>query len=404
MGEARRRKLRGEQTAPLVEGGSRSSTLPVSHYEFTRRHNTAMFDVMKEDIDRLAKTGKQVEDILPPNGECAEVRYCKGHMQRMQYSPKMSKFFASQEAIMSLAHTVIREYRAVLAYEHAGRKTYYFSEGLTEGLCCTVLNAPCSDFRLPVPCVQLVYSNEYASEAIGYLDKGAATSGAKRNSVISVYVREDNLKEVGCRRLIITAYEQDGDVTLRGVSRQLALKDGWSLEEALRTDWDAPDLKKVMSGGVRPLRLVNDLEDQVELKEGDVQAFLEEGLMFTRLVVNSVLYITSRSADLAQRVWPRPIGPQLHGSRSGGSSPGPKQWTMVGEGVEAIPIVIDPRATHEPGDPARQRLRYKVRFLVPGFYRRKPGSDPSAPKDVWVRHHYRGPQMADLISNPYIVK
>lgn len=408
MGEARRRKLSqgGDQGPSFTDLDSKS--LPVSHYEWTRAHQGNMFTFMVPDLERLRKEHLRAEDIYPPKSSCNEDEYVAAYASYLRSQPGMQAYFRSQVGIQAILQNLVREYRSVLAYEHSGRKTYFVSEGLTEGLCCTTLNAPCSAFKLPVECIQLVFANPFAREATACL-AGATpeNKGVLPDSVISVYVREDHLDVVGCRRLLIVGFERQGETTIRGISRQLALKEDWTLEQALRTDWDSPELKHADPPGAGTGWTTRMNDGSLEMTEGDSKLFLEEGLMFTRLIVNSILYIASRNAELAQKIWPRPIAPPLgHGpSTSAITLQEQKKWTHVGEHVDPVPIIIDPHAKQEPGAfLARQSLRYKVRFLVPGFYRRKPDSAPNAPKDVWVRPHHRGPEMADVISNPYIVR
>jgi len=404
MGDARRKKLAQESGQSPRSEKAHPHDLPLSHYERVRSQNKNMFEYMVPDLERLNKDGLRLEDILPPNSECNENAYVRDYAAFLRTQPNVQSLLRKPGGPEALLQQLIREYRCVLGYEHAGRKTYYVTEGLTEGLCCTRLNVPCSDFKLPVPCIQLVYDSPDAREAMAALT-GGGSMGVSPDSVISVYVREDNLSQIGFRRLMIVAFEQRGSETLRGVARQLALRDDWSLEQALLTDWDSPELKLQVSAKPAMGWKAAPDDESFEVEPGYAESFLDQGLMFIRLVVNSVLYIASRNAELAEKVWPRPIEPQIGRPEKSGHSPaGPKRWTLVGEHVEPIPIILDPRAQHENGTLGRQSMRYKVRFLVPGFHRRKPGSAPDAPKDVWVRHHYRGPEMADVISNPYIVR
>lgn len=408
MGEARRRKLYQSNGHESQPHGMSPKELPVSHYEWIRANQQNMFTFLETDLERLKRGNLRAEEILPPKSSCNEDEYVSAYARFLRTQPAYQAFFRSDSGIQALMHQIVREYRCVLAYEHAGRKTYYVSEGLTEGLCCTTLNAPCSSFKLPVECIQLVYANPYAREATAAL-AGAAndTKGVLADTVISVYVREDNLNEIGFRRLLIVGFERRGSENIRVISRQLALKDDWSLEQALRTDWNAPGVQSSSPPEAAAGWMASMNDDAIKLTGGDASVFLDEGLMFARLVVNTVLYITSRNAELAEKIWPRPISPPvIHDpGRDSSTTGGTKHWTLVGEHVDPVPIIIDPHAKHEPGTGlARQSLRYKVRFLVPGFYRRKPDSPPNAPKDVWVRPHHRGPEMADVVSNPYIVR
>jgi hypothetical protein len=402
MGEARRRKQMQEQNKPVVDLDRHD--LPISHYEWARSHHKNLFKFLEGDLKRLSRDNLQVEDILPPNSTCNEDDYLLAYMSYLRTQPDMQQFFTSPIAIEALANQLLREYRSLMAYVHGGRKTYYFSEGLTEGLCCTALNAPCSAFKLPVPGLQLVYANLFAREAMAALSKSA--EGVYEDSVISVYVREDNLDIIGCRRLLIVGFERRGDIHApRGFSRQLALRDDWTLEQALHTDWDKLNLQAQNELPGPGVYWGPGHDETMEFRPGDAQPFLDEGLMVIRMVVNSVLYITSRNAELAEKLWPRHVEPPLGEQRENSEHPGPDRWTLVGEHVDPVPIILDPRVQHDLGTPLKKHgLRYKVRFLVPGFWRRPPNSAPDAQKSVWVKHHFRGPEMADVISNPYIVR
>jgi hypothetical protein len=45
-----------------------------------------------------------------------------------------------------------------------------------------------------------------------------------------------------------------------------------------------------------------------------------------------------------------------------------------------------------------------VRFKSAGFWRRTRNSQETAAKETWVRPLARGPEMADLMNRPYVVK
>lgn len=367
--------------------------LPQTHYDHFRRENGGAFEFLARDLKRL-RTNPQlrVEDILPPKSQCSEDGYLKTVL------PSLSIRAGGDERVgRSLLEYVVREYRFVLGYERWERTTYFMTEGLCDALTYTQLNVPCEDFRLPVECCMFVYANDVARDALHAFMKSPTLPG----TTISVYVRDDNIDEIGFRRLLISVAETDpGGQTRAAVARQLALKPGTDLETALRTDWDKIAMPN--RPPAPPLSSLHVGEDGAyETSDGDsVERFFEEGMAFMRLVVNSIMYVTSPDAELVSRQdgqVPRRIEEVDAADRV-------RRYSEVGPSVAGVPVIIEPGDPVPAGAPVHSGRRLKVRFLVPGKYRRPPNSPPDAKKTVWVRPHLRGPDMAELVHRPYIVR
>jgi len=365
--------------------------LPESRYEWLRLHHKNLFAFLEIELRGHTSTGIRIEELpFEPR-----TMYTQMYLEHLNKEPCYAHFFSSDQGKRTLIEQIVGEYNFTLAYERAGRKTYYVSTGLTEGLCLTVLNAPCADFRMPVPCLQLVFNNIYAREAIAFFGKKEAPED---DTVVSVFVEEDFFEKMGYRRLNIFAIEQRGIEQVSAVRRQLALKDDWTLEQALLTDWDLEEIRG--PGDPPPISSVHtDADGIAHLEESTLEPFLTDGLMFVRLVLNSIRYITSHNADSVPKPWPRKFRPFMDISVE-------PEWTHLGETIQTVPIVVDPSAPHKAGTEHSPfaGMRYKVRFLVPGFYRRRPNTPANAPKDVWVQHHWKGPEMADVVSNVHILR
>ena len=383
--------------------------LPVTHFDTLRQRNRALFKFLEKDLehrssDPSVKTGTQ----RPPHPDAFEEMYWSMFLDQA-VSRRLPSI--ATEAGKAITERHMRsEYRAVRAFIEAGSKTFYFSEGVTEGLCYTKLNMPCDLFRLPFPAAMFVYDSSVASEALSLISEQPANEG----SVITVYVREETVKETGLRVLRLSITEMRGEEGLFSVLRNLALKSEWTLEQALKTDWSVPGMmpegREALPGGAFSRRDDGtfDRTDETD-EEHELEKFHNE-LLFIRLVVNSALYVTSRDAELAERISSRKhpaVGSGLVGKATkqvDGFAEAPVVFVGVGESVNPVPIIIEPGKQHQPGEPMTKALRYKVRFMVAGFWRRRPNSEETSPKDVWVTPHARGPEIGTMINNPYVVR
>ncbi|WP_247391764.1 hypothetical protein [Ralstonia pseudosolanacearum] len=375
--------------------------LPDTYYEMQVRTNPRLFHFLRKDLRRLeANPTLVVQDILPPLGECEEVAYVRSTLAYMQEHPERYGWLHNRATHAAVLDAMIRDYRFLLAYEHAGRKTYYFSEPLTEQLCYTALNMNCDQLRLPFSSFAFVYDSAEAVEAVHSILKRPVEPG----ETVTVLVREDDLEQVGFPRLMFAIYVHRGDTAVAQVSRQLAMRPDWTLEQALRTDWDKVNMPSPPERFAPVARLAAEGDGDFEIDADEMEVFFDEGLRFVRLLLNSILYVTSRDAELAERLTRRKVRP-AKAAHAKSRNFEKRQYWVAGQSVEPLPIVIDPLRAPASGRPLRREgRRVQVRFLVSGFWRRKPGAGQDAPKDVWVKPHHRGPEMADLINRPYVVR
>ncbi|MGF6440555.1 hypothetical protein [Paraburkholderia youngii] len=412
MGKSSRRKAEHRAAiGKLIEEDQKSRTprerasgkpdgLPLDYIDLYRSVKHPIFKFLEVDLARMERSGETPEDIFPPNGECAEDAFVEAFVANSRRNPVANPWVYDRRQTEAVAEHQLRIYRCLLSFLHAGSKTYHFSEGLAESLSYTALNMPASALQLPVPAFAFVFHSDAASEALH------AIAGSPVDAVrtITVFVRSDTLTQVGFRRLLINAYEHSDtfghDYCV--IARKLAMKDDWDLEQALHTDWDktgmqSPDVAPSYSWAATP-------EGELVPGEGSAERFMNEKVRFIRMIVNGILYITSRGAEITEKLATRPIHFGGHRDHSSKDSVATRKFSMLGESIKQIPVVIDPTVKYEPSSFSGSKRSVKVRFLVPGFYRRPPNSPKDAPKDVWVSPHYKGPEMADLVNNPYIVR
>ncbi|MBN3761022.1 hypothetical protein [Burkholderia sp. Ac-20365] len=409
MGKASRRKqaikrlieLDQAQVRPGAITDPTPTGLPLDYVDLLRVGNRAIFKFAEVDLARMRQTGEIPEQIFDPVGDCAENAYVEGYIENARRRPEINPWLYDRAALKAAVLHVLREYRSLVSFLHGGSKTYFFSDGLSESLSYTALNMPARDLKLPVPGFVFVFRSEAATEAFHAISK-TPHDGV---NTITVFVRDDTLEQVGFRRLLIVAYEH-GDTlgkVYSGVSRQLAMKDDWDLEQALNTDWDKPGMRPDegdISTGWKTTP-DGDIVAEEELPEH----FLNDQLRFTRMVLNGILYITSRGAEITEKLAGRPIHSGGHRAPNPGFDPQhSRTYSVVGESIKQIPVVIDPTVSYDPLATAAGKRTLRKRFLVPGFWRRPPNSPPDAKKDVWVNAFYKGPEMADLVNKPYIVR
>lgn len=256
----------------------RKADLPRFYYDYARVENRAVFKFLAVDLERMRRTGETPEDIIAPKGECAENDYLKGFLEHAAQYPEQYPWVVDPATRTATVDAFLREYRSLLAYEHAGRRTYYFTSGLTENLCYTKLNIECDRVRLPFPGFAFVFDSPEAIESFGAFARGPLPP----NSVITVFVREDTLEEVGFRRLLLVGYLTANGRSVAGISRQLAMKDGWTLEQALRTDWDAPDMRGPSMPSPGAMLLTDD-DGNTTTEIGDPTTFFTDGLQFIQI-------------------------------------------------------------------------------------------------------------------------
>jgi len=126
-------------------------------------------------------------------------------------------------------------------------------------------------------------------------------------------------------------------------------------------------------------------------------------------VLNVLLYLGSSEADVMEHLSPRGALKEL-----AQQSPKRKKLLRRAEEVSELPFtsvgsrlgVIDvakPVVSSESADMAMYQLG--TRFMVRGHWRQQPfGPGSSQRRLVWIKPYFKGPDMAELINRPYVVR
>lgn len=312
----------------------------------------------------------------------------------------------------SLYATVNYEYHNLVNFALAGKKTFHFCDNLSEHLANTEINLKAGLIQLPFSTCLFTFTSRAVINAMHNIRGDAGrwdmnTAGLDYSAPVSVFLTEipagDGLPG---RKLLICAWQaklpNTGYLMLK---RELYLGDDWTLEQALRTDWETLTPDNIGNG-----LSVNLYEDSVSSQDDD--KFYTDGLAFYRIILNAVLYLSSDQPELTPKESPRkeiesrakeiaslPKRRKLLQSRGRYSS---LDYEEVGASVG--PIVIQKGATEE-GGVGVDGSKPLVRFMVRGHWRRQPhGPENQNRKLIWIRPHYKGPDLATAINRPYLVK
>jgi hypothetical protein len=276
-------------------------------------------------------------------------------------------------------------YTTAVNFEFFDRKTFYITSNLYEHLSQTSIDMDCGLAKLPFLSCLFVYDSPQAIELLYQIDKKPPPT---YEGAVSVFISEAISEKE--RNFFLHIVHSDMQNVYTAIKRQLLLRDGWTLEQVLRTDW---------------------LKINPDLANGDAtndEVFYTSGLNFFRSVINTILYLGTSNPDLVEQVSPHPeMESQLARATSREKRKEIKRimkkvshtnYIVVGH---YIPKLL-PRDEHE----SQKRRELNVRFIVRGHWRNQPcGPENSLRRMIWIKPYYKGPEISQVIKNrPYIVK
>lgn len=311
----------------------------------------------------------------------------------------------------SLYHTVNHEFHSAVNFMLFGKKVFHFSDNLSSHLAHTEINVRADLIHLPFPSCLFVFTSPEVIRAMYSMHLGEnspsrdATTfdySAPVSVFLSMHAPRSGLPG---RHLVLTAWHARPPArSYMMLKRELYLDDEWTLEQVLRTNWEklTPDAQNeglFVGDGV--------------IENCDDDKFYTDGLSFYRIVMNAVLYLSSVDCEVEQRQSLRTGMEQQAASTL--SRPKRKQLLKDAKQVSGLDysevgasmgsIVVDParpKAGADSDTGAGQRLQ--VRFMVRGHWRQQPhGPQGRDRKLLWIRPHYKGPELGALINRPYRV-
>jgi hypothetical protein len=291
------------------------------------------------------------------------------------------------------------DYLTMTNFELFGKKTFYFSDNLIEQLSLTSLDISSEFVEPPFPCCLFVITSPIAIEAFNKIDR----NNEKRidhNTPLSTFVMTRPTDEnEGLRKILFVTWHASYDDSYMFAKRELLIRENWDIEDMLKTDWR--DIYKAP------------LSDETELF--DESRFFDDGLLFYRILINSILYIGSNDPDVI-KVLATDVN-KLKKSLSNIKSPSKRKElnrkivartsldsSLAGSKSEAIIIEKKEHSTEIISKiPGSKRL--DKRFIVRGHWKRQPyGPESSLRKLIFIKPYFKGPDMAELLNKPYEVK
>lgn len=400
--------------------------LPPTYYDFVKKIRPFVVDMAEAD----AKDLRQRESVVPTIGSVDEynsrfaeclARVDEEWIERAAVQSGMPietlrRDFEQIKPMIradaaALYQTVSQEYHSVLNFALQGKKVFHFSDNLAEHLANTEVNVKTELIELPFPSCLFVFTADAVVRALHNIrgESGrwdSNVSGLDYSAPVSVFLTTLPAAPLPGRKLLMVAFHArlPGKSYL-ALKRELYLGEGWTLEQALRTDWErlTPD---DLGAGYR----IDTVEQTFETA-GD-GAFYTDGLGFFRTVLNAVLYLASEQAERHFTTSPRKeMEEKAEAIMSSVKRKKRKEearrhsyldYDEVGRTIGTITV--------QPGDTAADAAAGTksvpmVRFMVRGHWRQQPcGPGREERKLTWVRPYYKGPDIAATINRPYVVK
>lgn len=400
--------------------------LPPTYYDFVRQDRPYLVELAELDAQELLDlpepptTIGSVDEYVSRFDVCMErTRHealapaaAQLGMTIEQLTPYLSSMDPESKAALAARYNQAGlEYHALVNFALSGKKTFYFSDHLAEHLANTEINLKAPLIDLPFPSCQFVFTARAAVNAMHNLRSDAGrwdinTAGLDYAAPISAFLtmRPASAGLPG-RKLVICAMHARPPAHVHMMTkRELYLGEEWTLEQALRTDWEKLSPDNPGEG------IAFSLEEGTLTGQND-DLFYTDGLAFYRLVLNAVLYLSSEAPELIARTSPhqeiqaKAMGLQSLSKRrkalqSMGRFSG-LDYEEVGASVGAI-VIQKGEAEGAAGAGGGKPL---VRFMVRGHWRQQAhGVGRQARKLIWIRPFYKGPDLAEVINKPYLVK
>lgn len=390
--------------------------LPATYYDVLLRRDPALFEHARKDLARLnpshpfASTddfSEEFEGYLRNTlqsfaDDMSERLNAIGLTQELGQAA-LDEAMGSKE-VKLLAHSRSADYLAVCNFELFGRKTFYVNDNLVHQLAYTSLEIEAENLELPFPACLFLFRSPIALQAL-YAIHGAKASDIDFEAPISVFATSHPSSEGG-RKLMFVCWHARHGKSYFHVKRELMIRPGWLISKTLRTDWDDIYAEFGRAGEVTT-------NEMVFGERGDDRVFYEAGLTFFRILLNTILYLGSNEPSLLEHLSPH-AAELAAAELIRSTTKRRKRLKAIGKqsrldftevGWDAQPIIVKkPAQSGGVGLTEGSEERY-VRFIVRGHWRNQAhGPNRAERRLIWIKPYYKGPEMADLVNRPYVVR
>lgn len=368
--------------------------LPQTYYDILSRKDNNIINYVNKDIEPLEND--------EPFGDLDDFKnsfdaYRESLLEKLvQFVLRQSSEVSYQEAREYIirsedyARTVFSakaEYLAMVNYSLYGKKTFHIAPNLVQHLSNTNLDVDANMISLPFTSCLFVYNDITTVDALQpFIDDNNKTSSI---IPINVFCSISNTDE-GERKIVFACWQADHKGTTLFMTRELLLRKSWRLTDILKTDW-------------------TDIYGKEESQDSDFteetdKMFYNEGLAFFRIILNTILYISSFDSDMKEMLSPYPSmkkglaaikkASKKKKARYNLNKVSKLNYISVGRNVQPISCLSKPNGN-----------KMETRFMVRGHWRKQPcGPGLSERKLLYIQPYYKGPEMAEMVSKPYKVK
>jgi hypothetical protein len=412
---------------------SKPVEMPRTAHEVVMRMFPFMDQMAAEDAEYIRKTNPDTKTVSmrePPEGlphglqgvfdayiswnarRQAESRGLMPDEAERQYRAYMAAAGAEAEV---LARSLQMEYACSLNFRLNGEKVFFVADALTERLAHTEANLRCAFLHLPFPSFQMVYTSKLAIDLYyNHIGTDGRRVGDRKDidykAPITVFVTRLPADNEAPSSLLLTTFharEISGrDPAMHAASsRQLNIDPDWDIEAAIRTDWKKIDAAQ----GIEEPR-GQEAGNSTALPDAQ---FYQEGFAFYRMVMNTILYLTSTRADreelpASSQQMRDAAGSQTsskhrkrleRGARFASDAP----FEYLGRSVQPIDFgsgtAVEKSATRGAGSKIGRR------FLVRGHWKSQAyGAGRKERKTIYIEPYAKGPEISDLVNRPYLVR
>lgn len=398
-----------------------------TYYDFVKRLRPYLVEFAEADAEKLMSQASPPVTIASADDFDSSLKqvfaeFDEGTIQHISKSygmpvelvreqfPTIKETFGTQ--MVSGYQTANLEYHSILNFALHGKKVFSFSENLTEHLVHTELNVKAEFINPPFPACLFHFKSIALVNTLYNLRGDIGRRQINRSDVdyqapISVFITMlDAAPLPGRKLLMVAAHAKQPDKCFMMTKRELYLGAGWSLEQALRTKWEDLTPDNLGTG------ISIDREADLSYELGS-ETFYTDGLVFFRAILNAILYVGSDHAELTPQ---RSKRKELEAAAAEMvSAPRRKKKLQeavrygsldnVDVGSSIGPIIIQRGAEGAGKGHLGAGAAPTQAIMVRGHWRTQWfGEGSLESKIIWIKPYRKGPEMADLVSKPYLVK
>lgn len=407
-----------------------TAPLAPTHLDFVRRMHPYVLKAAQDDAQKLRLLGhsspvynsdffdNSIPQVLAEANKPIHERIAKATgMSTAQVAADWEHLLKTVDTttksfLFRLYQSINSEYHSLLNFYLFGQKVFHITDGLAEHLLHTELRLPSQYLNLPFPSCIFVFTSRHAIDALYKTRQAEDADAWNRNPppddapiTVSATMEEPRDALPG-RRLRLLVWHSKYPHAFMAQQRNLYLPDGWTIEQSLHTDWDTLTTasEHAVGGGI------NASDAGVEKQDDDL--FYTDGLLFYRLIVNSILYLGSSDPEITLRTSGHAAiveaastikSPEKRRKRiQKANRESAFDYSSVGDNVGVVTVDRRSDGDSTGSDFPTAGSAPSIRFMVRGHWRNQPhGEGLASRRLVWIRPYFKGPDMAELVNRPY---